>query len=565
MPLESGSGQEVISRNIQKLRDEGYPEKQAIAIAESNSRRTAQDAGLRGAGIMYVAGNLILLGKRSGGSDTDGMWDFPGGKSEDGETPIMTALRESREEIGSAPMDAMGLEQIDYTDNGYIGFTTFLARVKPFQIEANEEHSEYRWADINSLPNPLLPQVAITIDKFRDFGGRLDRKVTTAMDSAREKDFNGWIEIKGNPISKVGVYPYLGKSISKTFEPNKIYYVLRPEEELNNPDCIDSFKLIPWIDEHVMLGPEDSGFVAPELKGIDGVIGEDVYFEKGTLYANIKVFSNTLDDKIDNGKRELSAGYRCRYEISSGVYDGQRYDAIQRNIRGNHLALVKSGRMGPDVAVLDHMSFTFDGKDIPMPAENEMKKEMDELKGAVKAIGDSLTAGMKAMDEKIEAMDKRAKDEAEKADKEEKKGEDADADKEKASEKAEDRKAMDAAITAAMDAAVKPLVEKIAKLEAAGGSKAVLSEIKSRDALSSKLTNAGYGMDASEMTLGELQAAAVKKIGLKVSAGNEGVALDSFLHGRDFDTNPVGFAQDEGSDGRGSVSALDKHLKGDKA
>ena len=34
--------------------------------------------------------------------------------------------------------------------------------------------------------------------------------------SARQTDLNGFIEVKGNPISKVGVFPYLGAQLGKT-------------------------------------------------------------------------------------------------------------------------------------------------------------------------------------------------------------------------------------------------------------------------------------------------------------------------------------------------------------
>lgn len=40
MPLVSGSGDKAVSSNISKLRREGYPEKQSIAIAMSEAGRS---------------------------------------------------------------------------------------------------------------------------------------------------------------------------------------------------------------------------------------------------------------------------------------------------------------------------------------------------------------------------------------------------------------------------------------------------------------------------------------------------------------------------------------------
>lgn len=40
MPLSQGKSKKTISKNISKLRHEGYPEKQSIAIAMSEAGKT---------------------------------------------------------------------------------------------------------------------------------------------------------------------------------------------------------------------------------------------------------------------------------------------------------------------------------------------------------------------------------------------------------------------------------------------------------------------------------------------------------------------------------------------
>jgi len=212
----------------------------------------------------------------------------------------------------------------------------------------------------------------------------------TAQDR-REYDTNGWFEVLDNPLSKVGVFPYRESTVVKGGDPGKMVGVYRPASELGNPETVASFRLMPWIDDHpsTLLGSEDKGLVPAEAKGVEGVIGEKTYFKDDTLYGNIKVFSETLAKKLAGGKRELSLGYHCDFVKESGVFEGQPYEYVQRNLRGNHGASVKSGRMGSDVRVLDSadelsMSFALDLKDPEIAAVTDGVRD-DEKDGALDA------------------------------------------------------------------------------------------------------------------------------------------------------------------------------------
>lgn len=167
-------------------------------------------------------------------------------------------------------------------------------------------------------------------------------------------DHNNFWYIEKNPISKTGVFPYLGREIGYPgLEPNKIYYVLRSEQELMSPEAIKSFELLPITKGHRMLGPQEQGLTPAEKIPQQGVVGEKVFAEGDTLYANIKVTSEQAKNDINNGLKELSLGYFCQWVKESGDYKGRHYDFAQKNIRGNHLAIVPLGRMGHEVRVMD--------------------------------------------------------------------------------------------------------------------------------------------------------------------------------------------------------------------
>ncbi len=389
----------------------------------------------------------------------------------------------------------------------------------------------------------------------------------------RQYDLNGWLEVKDNPISKVGVFDYLGFEIGAPI-PEKIYKVYRPQEELASTETINSFKLMPFVDEHEMLGKDGT---PAETKGIQGVIGERVYFEYPYLRGNIKILSNSALNQIEGGKIELSPGYRCVYDFTPGEFNGERYDAIQRHIRANHLALVDEGRTGADVAVQDHSVITIDTKELIRMNEEENKEkqttdegaftpeQLDALKAIIKEV---ITSTQPATDNDPEEEKKPSTDsdpdEEQKAEEAVEKAEiateEAESGEPEAVEKAEvaieeaveaieeAKEHLDQATTdglhrrlkrlnrsmTAMDemASLKRKIKRLEKAKPAMDTGELLKQIGARDSLAHKLTPFIGVFDHSAMTQQQVAEYGVKELGIQCSKGTEAIALDAWMQGR---------------------------------
>lgn len=63
------------------------------------------------AGVLRDAGGRVLLAQRGHGRDLAGLWEFPGGKREPGETPQQALCRELHEELG-VTVDAAALRPL---------------------------------------------------------------------------------------------------------------------------------------------------------------------------------------------------------------------------------------------------------------------------------------------------------------------------------------------------------------------------------------------------------------------------------------------------------------------
>ena len=182
--------------------------------------------------------------------------------------------------------------------------------------------------------------------------------VLDAKPSMRTIDDNGFLHVALTPISKATVNPYLGSEIPLAkehgFDPEKIYYALRPADELEK--AAKTFNGLPLLLEHHNIDAEN-----PAKEYVVGSVGTDAVFENPYLKNSLTVTDAQAIGYIEDGQvAEISCCYSYDPDFTSGEFtevDGSKvhYDLIMRNIKGNHVALVPEGRAGHDVKVADSM------------------------------------------------------------------------------------------------------------------------------------------------------------------------------------------------------------------
>ncbi|GHV35095.1 hypothetical protein FACS1894187_07060 [Synergistales bacterium] len=157
---------------------------------------------------------------------------------------------------------------------------------------------------------------------------------------------NGFLICKNVPIARTGTQDYQGKEIGNSERPDDMFHVYRDESEVFNPVALASFEGVPLVDEHPSgdVTADNSGNL---LRGIVKDVRRGTDSDSDKVIADIIVTDPVIISEIENGKREISCGYKCDFEPDES---GR---VFQRNIRGNHVALVSKGRAGQDVAIKD--------------------------------------------------------------------------------------------------------------------------------------------------------------------------------------------------------------------
>jgi hypothetical protein len=171
--------------------------------------------------------------------------------------------------------------------------------------------------------------------------------VSEKIGPKRAKTPEGFLLCMDVPVARVGTMVYGAGEVPLETGADGLVHVMRGEKDLFDDKALASYVGKPVVDDH----PDEDvnpanwkdlaiGIVLNPRRGV----GDD----SDVMLADLLITDASAIRDVDEGKREVSAGYEADYE-QTGPGTGR-----QTNIIGNHVALVERGRCGPRCAIGDH-------------------------------------------------------------------------------------------------------------------------------------------------------------------------------------------------------------------
>lgn len=155
-------------------------------------------------------------------------------------------------------------------------------------------------------------------------------------------------------VARTGIQTYAGFEVdpdgSLGLRDKATVRVYRPDDEVFADAAMRSYAYRPVTNDH----PSEA-VTADNWRDVSvGQTGGEVARDGDWIRVPMVLMDAAAIREVEGGKRQLSMGYTCTLDATSGTTpDGQQYDAIQRGLRMNHLAVVTAARAGADARIGD--------------------------------------------------------------------------------------------------------------------------------------------------------------------------------------------------------------------
>ncbi len=136
-------------------------------------------------------------------------------------------------------------------------------------------------------------------------------------------------------VTRTGVFRYINADGTERRE-------LRHPDDILQEDSLGSMKMIPVTIDHPREIVGSGNAASLQV----GMTGETVRADGSQIVASLTITSAAGIAAVQRGDQQLSLGYHLDLEEEAGTYEGEAYTHRQRNVRYNHLALVRKARAG---------------------------------------------------------------------------------------------------------------------------------------------------------------------------------------------------------------------------
>ncbi len=118
-----------------------------------------------------VKDNKVLIVKRSDYSiQKPNTWEFPGGRLEIGEDPMLGVQRETKEETGLdiEVLHPINIRHFKRADNQTVTLIVFLCKPLHTNVKLSKEHTAYEWVALENAKDKLADFFHKEIDIFKN-------------------------------------------------------------------------------------------------------------------------------------------------------------------------------------------------------------------------------------------------------------------------------------------------------------------------------------------------------------------------------------------------------------
>lgn len=208
-----------------------------------------------------------------------------------------------------------------------------------------------------------------------------DSQELNIQDTNREMITENRMAVKNCILTAEAVNDYLGKEIKghldQRLEPNKIYKVYRPKKELEK--ALAQYNGLDVVDDHHSIkGEKTNRHLTIGASGESATINAQGKV-LNTLFITDKKAINDINNASQThdsiGKRKLSCSYDYTPVFESGTFNNQKYDLWIKDLKLDHVALVKEGRVS-DACIADS-NIILKGENLVKDLKNKLKNILD--------------------------------------------------------------------------------------------------------------------------------------------------------------------------------------------